>query len=449
VEQLSPVLSRAAAGGLRLRAFRGRWLGARGQLLLHAALLLAPLALLPLAAPSASPPRAPGRCHRCCWRSPGSVGLPFFVLATSSSMVQKWHALRSGESPYFLYAASNVGSFAALLAYPFIVEPALGARAQLRLWSLGYLGFVALTTVALIRAWRVTPSTATIIDTTQVPPVRRLRWLIRAAVPSSLLSAVSLAITTDVAAIPLLWVLPLGLYLASFVVAFWPRFFLSAARAGGAGRDPDRGGPLAPVAGKRRAAASARPAARQFCSSAAGSATPTWRAIALSPSRSRQYYLWIAAGGFAGGVFGNLIAPLLFNSVAEYPLSLALVAMLLNLAAAASPGCSPRRASRRRWSACSASCRRAHAGGAPQLLRRGARARVERTAPSRARHHHARRAKNRRPHAAHVLRAAEPLSRAVGCSTRARALPSSASAPDRSPTTSSPIKPCASTRSIR
>jgi hypothetical protein len=250
------------------------------------------------------------------------------VLAANTSMIQKWHARRSGESPYFLYAASNAGSFVALCAYPFAVEPAVGLRAQLKLWGAGYLIFLALMLSALSLAWRSGPEVE--IAPPGPPMTRRLRWMARAAIPSSLLLAVSLGITTDVAAIPLLWVVPLALYLATFVLAFWPRL-----------RFPRRAlvaiGALLVVTSLAwpdlgRHALSLKlgvPLGILFiggwiCHGDLARDRP-------DPSHLTDYYLWISIGGFAGGVFGNLLAPRLFHSVAEYPLSLALLTIAFSI----------------------------------------------------------------------------------------------------------------------
>src|SRR5688572_5461520 len=130
-------------GGYAWAHFGARWLGFRGQLVAHAALLLASLALLPPRMPIEGPPPAAWPVPALLLTLADAIGVPFFLLAANSSLVQRWHALRAGASPYFLYAASNIGSFVALVAYPFVVEPAFGSRMQLRLWSFGHLGFVA------------------------------------------------------------------------------------------------------------------------------------------------------------------------------------------------------------------------------------------------------------------------------------------------------------------
>src|SRR5688500_9011022 len=157
-----------------------------------------------------------------------SVGAPFFALATSAPLLQRWFASanhRAPVDPYFLYAASNVGSFASLLLYPTLIEPALALSTQTRVWSIGYSTAMLLTVACAVVMWRRTAGVAATApaaeaDTEVVTWRRRLRWIALAFVPSSLMLAVTAYLTTDVAAVPLLWVIPLALYLITFVVTF-------------------------------------------------------------------------------------------------------------------------------------------------------------------------------------------------------------------------------------
>jgi hypothetical protein len=307
--------------------FGARLLGHRGQLIAQLALVLVPVALLPPHVPTSGAPPGAWPVPALLLALGAAVGLPFFVLATNASLTQKWHSLRTGREPYFLYAASNAGSFLSLLAYPFLVEPAAGLRTQLRGWSLGYLAFVVLTVIAIAAAWRA----PTVVDVTprEAAQLPRARWVIRAAVPSSLLLAVSLRITTDVAAMPLLWVVPLALYLLTFIIAFWPRFpyprralvLLIAAAIALALGVPELGRGVLWLA-------LSLPLALLFlgcwiCHADLARDRP-------APEHVTEYFLWIAVGGFLGGVFGNLIAPLAFNSIAEFPLTLAAIAILIS-----------------------------------------------------------------------------------------------------------------------
>jgi hypothetical protein len=311
--------------------FGSRVLGHRGHLIAHAALLVLPLVLLPPRIPIEGPPPTAWPVPSLLWALMIAVGLPFLVLASNSSLMQRWHALRSGESPYFLYAASNIGSFFALIAYPFLVEPALGIHAQLKSWSIGYIGYLLLGGGALVGAWRAAPTSERPVASS-VSGAQKLRWLIRSAIPSSLLLAVSFAITTDVAAIPLLWVLPLALYLGTFVIAFWPRMpfprralvvlgsllicvILGRPWLGRGSLLLGLGMPLSILT-----------IGSWICHADLARDRPDAEHVT-------QYYLWISLGGFLGGVFGNLVAPRLFSSIAEYPLSLALLAVMFSVGA--------------------------------------------------------------------------------------------------------------------
>jgi SAM-dependent methyltransferase len=266
-----------------------------------------------------------------------TVGVPFVLLAASTPLLHSWLAATahaSARDPYFLFAASNAGSLLALLAYPAVIEPALGLSHQRRLWSLALFALAALLAACatVVRTWRPLesprPSSDTVAPAPAVPWRTRLRWLALAAVPSSLLLSVTSHATADVAALPLLWILPLALYLATFILAFARRPLISPARvlalqpfffllvgvqlfmnATGAAW------PLIPVhgvaffliaLGSHQALAASRPPAE----------------------RSTEFYLWLAAGGALGGLFNVFVAPLAFSTLLEYPLGLVAAALL-------------------------------------------------------------------------------------------------------------------------
>lgn len=322
--------------------FSVRRLGLRRQMALHVGVVLLPLLLLPPL------PRAGMSGNPGAWPVPAvlaalatAVLLPFFALASNASLTQRWFAAARpgrGRDPYQLYAASNAGSFLALLAYPFLVEPAAGVRAQTWGWSIGYGLFVGLTCAMMWAARRqgaLEASTAEAAsDTALALPLtrgRKLGWLLRSAVPVSLLLSATLAITTDIVALPLFWVLPLALYLATYIVAFaWPE------------RLPRR-----PVA---LLAALALVAALALALLPLQAGLPLWLLLVLAlapllfggllchldlardrppPQQLTAFYLWIALGGVLGGILNSLVAPRLFSSVAEFPLTLALLAWLL------------------------------------------------------------------------------------------------------------------------
>jgi hypothetical protein len=263
-----------------------------------------------------------------------SIGLPFVALSASAPLLQSWFAAsghaRAGN-PYVLYAASNVGSFAALIAYPFAIEPLMTLRMQAWTWTLGYGGLallIAATALFAARATTIAPARSG--EDAAAPTLgRRLAWIALAAVPSGLVIAVTAHITTDVAAAPFLWVLPLALYLLTFVALFRDR--------------PWIGGTLV---ARLTPFAVAPPAIGILDGSRA-----LWLAAILlnlvaffllalachgelyrrrpQPARLTEFYLWTSLGGVIGGVFAGLVAPYVFTSTTEYPILI--IAALLGL----------------------------------------------------------------------------------------------------------------------
>src|SRR5881628_3236919 len=168
------------------------WLGARRQALLHVGLVFLPLLFLPIAIPSGwTPPAAANPIPWLLALLGVSVGLPFFVVSTSSPLLQKWFAGTahpSAADPYFLYAASNLGSMLGLLAYPALLEPHLRLAEQSRLWAGGYLLLLALTVACAALLWRSPASGLAAADpsgarSTGPSACRRLRWVLLAFVP--------------------------------------------------------------------------------------------------------------------------------------------------------------------------------------------------------------------------------------------------------------------------
>lgn len=166
------------------------------------------------------------------------VGLPFFIISSNSPLLQKWFSRTSANSaqdPYFLYSASNAGSLLALLAYPALLEPLFTLQSQSRLWTAAYGALVLLISVCAAMVWRTTPERTSNNASAEEEPLaltapveknellttrRRLRWLLLAFAPSSLMLGVTNYITTDIASVPLLWIIPLALYLLTLVLAF-------------------------------------------------------------------------------------------------------------------------------------------------------------------------------------------------------------------------------------
>ena len=305
------------------------------QAAVHLIVMALPIVTLPIAVATMSTDGEP--ISSVLRLSAISVGAPFFVLATSAPLLQRWFASanqRAPVDPYFLYAASNVGSLASLILYPTLIEPALALSTQTRVWSIGYSAAVLLTVVCAVVMWRRTagapPSvSARAADTEGVTWRRRLRWIALAFVPSSLMLAVTSYLTTDVAAVPLLWVIPLALYLITFVVTFSTyatpivaicnRFFplillyltwvlTSEARL-----------PLPPMAATHLVTFFV---VATLCHGALAEDRP-------ATSHLTDFYLSLAIGGALGGVFNTLVAPLLFDRVIEYPLALACGIVLL------------------------------------------------------------------------------------------------------------------------
>jgi len=320
-----------------------QWLGPRRQSAGHAVLVLVSLLALPVAVPRGWTPSATG--SPVAWLLLlliVSVGLPFFVISSTGPMLQKWFTSTSHDSaqdPYFLYRASNLGSVVALLAYPALIEPRLRLTDQARLWSAAYVILAALTGVCALARWRAPvhaagqaadrPPLAETGEVAALPPLsaaRRCRWVALAFVPSSFMLAVTTHLTTDIAAIPLLWVLPLGLYLFSFIVVFSPRpsIFSSLMKQA----QPFLILQLLVVLN------ATRPVLFVVAANLLAlfvSALVCHGRLADDRPPSAQltaFYLWIALGGALGGVFNAVVAPLVFNSVVEYPLAIVAACLL-------------------------------------------------------------------------------------------------------------------------
>ena len=265
-----------------------------------------------------------------------SVGLPFFAVATNAPLLQRWFS-HTGHStatdPYFLYGASNLGSILALLSYPLLFEPLLTSNQQSLAWRWAYVILVGLLAMCAVTLWRryglTTTSasgqpTTTSISAGPLTLPQRLHWLALAFVPSSLLLGVTMHITTDVAAVPLLWVLPLMLYLLTFVIVFARRPWLPHTWMVFA--QPFF---LIPIGIQRFSDVLLNlilPMAVFFVTTMVCHGELVRRRP--QASHLTEFYLWMSLGGMLGGVFNVLIAPLLFNSVLEYPLMLVLACFL-------------------------------------------------------------------------------------------------------------------------
>ncbi|OYX36447.1 MAG: spermidine synthase [Caulobacterales bacterium 32-69-10] len=325
--QIALLVGYAYAHGLQ------RWIrSVRAQAVIHVAVLLAAALTLPLrlSAVMGEPPAAGMPALWLMGMLTLSIGAPFAALSATAPLLQAWYArTRGGEqNPYVLYAASNLGSLLALLAYPAIVEPLLTLSAQRGLWSGGYGLFVLLAgglALFVARTGGDAPVKA-VVRTAPTPWGDRLVWVALAAVPSSLMLGTTSHITTDVASAPFLWVAPLGLYLLTFVIAFQAR----------------------PLINRERALLWQAPAA---CACVVllpfpGGSWPLQLSVHLvaffltalvchqalaarrpAPEKLTEFYLLMSVGGVIGGGFNAFLAPMLFNYVWEYPIALALAGL--------------------------------------------------------------------------------------------------------------------------
>jgi hypothetical protein len=317
------------------------WLGPQRRLALHAGLLLLPLPFLPLTAPSAAPPAQASPTVWLLQTLAASVGLPFIVLAAGGPLLQSWFSKTAhprAQAPWFLFAASNFGSLLALLAYPTLVEPLLPLGAQGVLWSLGYATYAALVLACALQTRRALPAAppgpaSAARGAVRSRPGPRLGdvalWIALSAVPSSLTLGVTTYLATDVASLPLLWVVPLSLYLLTFVAAFSR---VSAAATDTAVRLlPMQALLVALLIVGRLAIPLALALLLHLLVFTVASLACHGRLARARPGVEHltTYYLAIAFGGMLGGAWNALVAPALFPGVVEYPLAIVLACALL------------------------------------------------------------------------------------------------------------------------
>ena len=335
-----------------LYAHLGRRLGVRRQAILHAVLLLGSVALLPVT-PSLSWKPVGGAAPT--WPLLGllatTVGGPYFLLASTAPMLQDWLGLhRPWRSPYPLYAVSNVGSLLALIAYPTLVEPLLAVSRQGTLWSITYGAFVVACVVLAAAVARSAPSPAMVPVAEATPPLRTdlvVLWVALAACGSGLLLAVTNHITMDVAVVPFLWVLPLVVYLLTYVLAFagmyrratWGAILVLGMAAMAILWSYGFALPLAVQLG---VSVGALFAGCMVCHGELSRSAP-------DASHLTSFYLCLAAGGALGGMLVVFAAPALFDDFWELPGLLLLAYALLWWVLRRERGASER--ARHRWSA--------------------------------------------------------------------------------------------------
>ncbi len=304
-----------------------RLLSPRRQVVVHVSLLALCLFTLPIALPHGWAPPASGNVIAWLVLALGaSIGLPFLVLSATAPILQRWIADSNVPitNPYVLYAASNAGSFLGLIAFPLLLEPNLRLGEQSRLWSVVFLAALALMGLCGMLTWsrsetytRAQSSSVAAIEWTQ-----RLKWLVLAFVPSSLLLSVTTYLSSDIAATPLLWVIPLSLYLLTFVIVF--------ARSGSFLTTPMA--VLHSLLITTLAVILFRDMVLGFRSGYAFHLLLfTTTALVLhgelaatrpDPSKLTEYYLWISLGGALGGIFTAIIVPQIFRSTRDYTLML-------------------------------------------------------------------------------------------------------------------------------
>jgi hypothetical protein len=301
----------------------------RLQTALHLALLALSLWALPLHPRFETTPSGSGNpALAILWLSAVSVGLPYFLLSTTSPLLQSWYAARGARFPYRLFALSNAASLAALFAYPVVIEPLLSGKHQLLWWSGAYLGVVVLAALSALRSAGKKP----VEEPTDFigPENRPLLWIALAACASTLWLAVANHLSQEVAPIPFLWVLPLGLYLLSFILCFegsgWYRpslfrWLLPAAWIAVCLRLALQGS-VGGLEWEIPVLSAALFVCCMFCHGELAESKP-------DPRKGLAYfYLMVALGGALGAVFVGLIAPNLFSTWLELPIGITLCVLL-------------------------------------------------------------------------------------------------------------------------
>ncbi len=303
--------------------------------LVHLLLGVAAFVALPIGLPSAwgEPPAGDPYLWQLGLFAVG-VGVPFVAVAANAPLLQAWFATTddpAAHNPYFLYAASNLGSLIALIGYPFVLEPLLGLKALAAIWTGGFVALqLAIAICAVIAGLLLGASPAKTIATAM--PVadaapswpQRAGWVGLALVPSALLTAFTTHVATDVASAPLIWVIPLSLYLLTFVLVFRDRALIPR--------------PLLLTLHLVAVAFALLQLSQTrhdgwFISAAAGTAAFFTSAMVAhrtlyesrpAPQHLTEFYLWMSLGGGLGGLFAGLVAPQVFSEVFEYPILLAL-----------------------------------------------------------------------------------------------------------------------------
>ncbi|HTG38490.1 MAG TPA: hypothetical protein VL973_06760 [Sphingomonas sp.] len=314
-------------GGYGYAHWLGRF-GVRRQAAIHGALLAVAALWLPIGLIADAPAPGDEPALWVPWLLFASIGPLFLAISAQAPLLQRWFAASApGANPYALYAASNIGSFAGLIAYPALVEPNMALSSQSWLWSAGYVAVAVLIAACALRL----PARAAVeaaLPVSAKPTARTVgHWIALALVPSGLMLATSTFLTTDIVAVPLLWVLPLGLYLLSFSIAFANRrgvadflttfapvtiLVFGGIMIGGTHDYPYLNATIS--------------LSLLFMVSVALH-TQLYR-MRPGPDRLTGFYLALSVGGALGGVFAGLLAPVLFDWTYEYPILIVAAGLL-------------------------------------------------------------------------------------------------------------------------
>ncbi len=316
-----------------------KYVGDRRQPFVHVAMLLAALALIPISPdPAWSPVDSRNPMVSITSLLGATIGLPYLVLAASSPLLQHWAGSVSGMSSYRLFAASNAGALAGLLTYPFLLEPLWSLATQAGVWSGGFVLYVLLcaTCAAHVRrAPRSLRPPLAVSAAARRPPARdRLLWVLLSACGVLVLLSTTSQMTTDLAVVPLLWVLPLSLYLATFIICFdherwysrrvWtPVYVLSLATVVYLFWQNGAEAPLGVVT-QTTIYAGVVFACCMVCHGELALRKPDARYLT-------SFYLMVATGGALGGLLATLVAPLLFVGTWEFPIALIGTRVLLGV----------------------------------------------------------------------------------------------------------------------
>ena len=323
-------------GGYAYALLLSQRLSLRNQAILHALLLLAAGLVLPFALSNRVLASVPTQTSPIGWVLSTllvTVGPPFLLLSATAPLLQRWfsHSThKAAHDPYFLYAVSNAGSMLALLGFPFLLEPLFAVRTQSWIWAVGYavLVMLVITCAVLLNGRKAVTAVVEDLPVVKVEAAQRFEWVLFAFVPSSLMLGVTTFIATDVASVPLIWIIPLALYLLTFILAFGNKQLIKL--------------PLTSIL---------FPSALLVLGAFVILSPPisVWVTISLHllvfflaalvshqrlaqsrphVSKLPEYYLWIAVGGVLGGIFNALLAPLLLSTPLEYPAAIILALLV-------------------------------------------------------------------------------------------------------------------------